>query len=177
MSTPTTAKGTPCKLCSKSSNGRCHLHGHSKSSPSKTSKTTKRMRSTPKSSPKKIVVTEKGLLALPCDVLLQIAGSLNPKDYAKFALVSKALYNCLDTGRFSPSQAQKAKKFLKGKRKEWVESTSFEHFESLPLPALYQVLLKIQNRQTLNQICNGSRKAAKICSLPRFQREYDSRWA
>jgi len=36
---------------------------------------------------------------MPCDVLLKIADSIPPTDYARFAQISTYVYDCLKTGR------------------------------------------------------------------------------
>lgn len=49
---------------------------------------------------------------LPCDILLQIGNKLDPKDYVRMAMVSKAIYNCLKTGNYTAKDEKKAENFL-----------------------------------------------------------------
>ncbi len=45
--------------------------------------------------------------------------------------------------------------------------------ESLPYPALYQVLLNVR-RKELNRLCRSSKTLAHVCASTRFQKEYDA---
>ena len=50
------------------------------------------------------------------------------------------------------------------------------NLEDLPIPALQQVLLNISDSRKLHQICNESRKAAKVCRAPEFKKMYNAKY-
>jgi len=59
---------------------------------------------------------------LPCDVLLKIADSIPPTDYARFAQISTYVYDCLKTGRgINRNERERAINRLEAKREEFEE--------------------------------------------------------
>lgn len=48
------------------------------------------------------------------------------------------------------------------------------HFDEIPLPALYVILINL-DRDDLDEACIASRQARKICKLKRFREEYSAR--
>jgi len=58
-------------------------------------------------SPNKISSPKKGMLDLPCDLLLEIAKNLDPQDYLTMSLVSKKIDMCLSEGRFNTSKTDR----------------------------------------------------------------------
>jgi len=126
-----TLSGKICKKC-RDKGSRCSQHGGTPS-PKYVSSTEKLKGTSSRISPgtsskispikvsksisKSIIMSENVLSDLPCDVLLKIANNVSALDYLNLSLVSKAINNCLDTGRYG-----RGEKKLKAIQKQFLSN-------------------------------------------------------
>jgi len=109
-----TSSGEFCKKGLKKG-GICSQHGGTPSPKKSSPRTPPR---TPPRSPKRSVSPKKGMLDLPCDVLLEIAKNLDPQDYLTMSLVSKKIDMCLSEGKYD---TLKEKAMLKQIQKDFLQ--------------------------------------------------------
>lgn len=78
---------------------------------------------------------------------------------------------CWQHGNSANTPKKSPKRSAKKKTAKSPGSPKVAWFDSLPMPALYQVLLRMPQKD-LNSACKVNKRAAAICALPRFRDAY-----
>lgn len=79
--------------------------------------------------------------------------------------------------KLSPEKSSARRSPPRKRERSSPQSSNFDYFNNLPLPALKEVLLNINNKKALKEICSNSKQAQKICRTKDFQEKYEARYS